>query len=1104
MSGRRELVLASAGAGKTFRISTRIIALLDAGVPPREILASTFTRKAAGEILERVLERLADAALSAEGAGELARHVAGEALEREGPPAAGEEEADGGSARWLALLRALAREIHRTNVGTLDAFFVRAARSFTPELGLPPTWGVADRPTAERLASEALQDVLGDADPGQVVEMVRMLLRGDTARSVHGRLLEQVSELREIGRQIDPRAADPWRPFADGGAGSEGPTADVEDLVRALEAADLPSTQSGEPDGRFARALGRGAEQLRAGDWEGFCAGGLAAKVLDGSLAYHGKDFPPALAEALHRCVEEARAVLVERFHRQSTAMGRLARDFDGALGRRQREEGAYGFHDLTHLLGANREDGGPTGAAITAHADLWYRLDGRVRHLLLDEFQDTSFAQWEALRPLADGLLRPEPEGTDDATVLVVADPKQSIYGWRGARPDLVHRVGRRYAMDEASLELSWRSSAEVLELVNEVFEPLAASEVWAASGDEERERADRAVAAEWLRDFRRHVPAPPMRGVPGHVRLEAGPREENPRRTARPAMMAHAAARIAELERRIPGASIGVLVRHNEAVSRLILELRDRGVDASERSGTRLTDTAAVAGVLALLRMADHPADTIQRYHAARTPIGASVGFVDHGDDEAAHRTAASVRRRLLTEGYGRTLSGWARALCEARAVDRRDVGRLLQLVELGYRWDERPTLRPGDFVRYVESERMEDPRASRIRVMTVHQAKGLEFDVVVLPELDFLLTGGSGGGSAALPERDPETGRVHRVFPYVSRKLRPLLGEVEEAAGQARAAELRDSMGLLYVGLTRARHALHLLVPADDAERGPSSRCDPAWILRHALGARDAVRTGEVLMERGDPGWHRDPAVKLEHAGETAEEPGARAADDGEAGPERGAAAGVPLRISGRRSRILPHRSPSSLEGGGAVDLARTLHLGGVAERARGTLAHAWLEEVGWIEEGPPPETRLREIARREAPSLSREEVEGLLGRFRAWLESGPIREVLSRAAYPQGATIEAEVAFAHRIDGSLVRGQIDRLVIWEEGGAPAAEIVDFKTDAPGAGDAGALEERVAHYRSQIDAYRAAVSAGRGIPRERVGARLVFLEADRVERP
>ena len=69
----RELVLASAGSGKTYHLSSRIIGLLAAGTPPNEILASTFTRKAAGEILERVLVRLAEGASDPEKAQALGR-----------------------------------------------------------------------------------------------------------------------------------------------------------------------------------------------------------------------------------------------------------------------------------------------------------------------------------------------------------------------------------------------------------------------------------------------------------------------------------------------------------------------------------------------------------------------------------------------------------------------------------------------------------------------------------------------------------------------------------------------------------------------------------------------------------------------------------------------------------------------------------------------------------------------------------------------------------------------------------------------------------------------------------------------------------------------
>src|SRR5690606_27151216 len=159
----RELILASAGSGKTFRLSSRIIGLLASGEEPEAVLASTFTRKAAGEILARVLVRLAEAALDPAKATELSGHAS---LEADSPAL--------DCARCLEILAGVARAMHRLNVGTLDSLFIRTAQTFAHDLGLPPGWGIADEPTSRRIRAEALQAVLRQADPGTVVELVRL------------------------------------------------------------------------------------------------------------------------------------------------------------------------------------------------------------------------------------------------------------------------------------------------------------------------------------------------------------------------------------------------------------------------------------------------------------------------------------------------------------------------------------------------------------------------------------------------------------------------------------------------------------------------------------------------------------------------------------------------------------------------------------------------------------------------------------------------------------------------------------------------------------------------------------------------------------------
>jgi ATP-dependent exoDNAse (exonuclease V) beta subunit len=750
--------------------------------------------------------------------------------------------------------------------------------------------------------------------------------------------------------------------------------------------------------------------------------------------------------------------------------MGRLAEHLARAMAAARRAMGAYEFGDVTRLLG------GP--GALCGRPDLFYRLDARVQHVLLDEFQDTSLPQWEALEPLLDGLLL---GGADGRAAVVVADPKQSIYGWRGGEPLLVERVGERYGLEADELSRSWRSSQVVLDLVNRVFEGVEENEVFG------KDDGGRGAAEEWKRAFAHHTAA---KDLPGHVRVMTGPKDEGPGED-RPLLYRRAAELVAELRAEAPGRTIGVLTRKNSTVARIMLELRELGIRASEEGGNPLTDSAAVAAVVSLLRLADHPGDRISRYHVARTPLGEVVGLLDHDDRAAAERAAHGLRRQLLEDGYGRTLDALARRI--AAACDARDRRRLGQLAELGFRYDARATLRTTDFVSLVESERVEDPTAAEVRVMTVHQSKGLEFDIVVLPELDLSLSGR--GSTSSLSYRPHPAGRATRAFPYVgeaTRALFPDIPELHAAAEQAAAARWRDGLSGLYVALTRARHALHILVKPDlngKNELKESGACTSARLVRCALGVEAAVGEDETIFESGDPHW---PHV-VEYEGGSVVEVG-----NGSHGLATGQ---IHLRAAGRGEKSLSQVTPSSLAGGTKVDLALLLRLDRSAAE-EGTLAHAWFEKIGWLEEGEPSDDELRAVAARVSPLLPPASVEALRVRFRGWLATPEIRYLLHRGSYPAGAVVEREAPFLHRTDGRLVEGIIDRLVLLREGGrVVGAEILDYKTDALRPGDAAAITAKAEHYRPQLDAYRAAVAAGYDIPPSRVAARLIFLQATRV---
>lgn len=1071
----RELVRASAGTGKTYTISSRIVGLLAAGAEPDEVLASTFTRKAAGEILDRVLTRLARACLDP---GATTGLVRDSVLPGGAANIAGRDDA-------LRLLGELVRRLHRIDVGTLDALFVRTARCFALELGMPPGWTIADEPLERRLRAEALHEVLGGGEAEDLVELVRRLGREHASRRVYERLQEQADDLLRLRRELEPGSDEPWSPF-ERVPRPDDPVAERERLADRLEAIEPPATGSGRPHSGWADELERAAEAVREGDWDALFGKGIGAKVASGDTDYYSKPIGPEVAARYEEASDLARAELAPEYDRQARAMGRFARRYEEAFAARQREVGAYRFEDVAHLLGAGDRP-------VTAREDLAYRLDRRAAHVLLDEFQDTSQSQWTVLRPLLDRVSAAPREAS---ALVVVADTKQSIYGWRGADPRLVERVSDRYGLTEHRLDRSWRSSPVVLGFVNDLFGEIGENPVLAGvdEGPEETRR--------WASAFDRHRPAGPRAGEPGRVVVEAGPPAGDG------GTMALAAERAKRLHREAPDARIGVLTYTNRSVARVIHELRRRGVEASEEGGTSVDDAAPVAAVLALFRLADHPGDTIARYHVAATPLGRLLGFTDHRDAAAARRLSRRVRRRLVSEGYGAVLADWARGI--ATEVTPAELRRLEQLVELGYRWEGRATLRPEDFARFVRSERVEDPLAAPVRVMTVHQAKGLEFDAVVLPELDRSIAGR--GSGPALPERDPETGRVLRVFPRIGTGRLHLFPEVEEAARQELRSGLRDALSFLYVAVTRARYGLHVLLPADP-EKSISGAKSLARVVRAALDAHDRrVEEGEILYERGEPDWHGAVESAVER-GSGLGRPGARAE------PEEPA----PLRVAATapRRRILSRLSPSEAEGGGEVDLSERLRVDRDRAFVRGSLVHAWCEEIGWLEDGLPERSALLGLGRRVAPRLTDEEIAGHLEGFLRWLEAPAARRALSKQAAlerlgagrpavadpPRAGELHLEVRterpFAFRRGDEIVSGAIDRLVVARrtaDGAAPgptvAAEVLDYKTDEVGGG--ADLEARVEHYRPQLELYRAAAASLHRLEPGAVAARLLFLPA------
>ncbi|MCB0360781.1 MAG: UvrD-helicase domain-containing protein, partial [Bdellovibrionales bacterium] len=357
--------------------------------------------------------------------------------------------------RAQEILSATITQQHRLSICTLDGLFGNLLSRFSLELGLPSDWQIVDESTDRLLRDAALRTTLAETDQQQMTQLLRMLARGRHTRSVWWQLSTQVLTLHELYHESTFDVWN-WLPAA------EAPAA--EDVARALSEfprLELPLTGAGVPDKRWAKARETNIVAFLAGDWEAFLKSGFAAKVFDGTCRFGGKELPANLQAVIEILVAAARAELVKELRAKTLAIYSLLDLFHRHYDEEKRARGMLRFGDVKSFL---------SKASVAGELDsLYYRLDLRFRHLLLDEFQDTSREEWCILQPLVDEVIQRADEGR---SFFCVGDVKQAIYGWRGGVAEIFSALEDRYpSLQETTLDVSYRSAPPVIDCVNRIF---------------------------------------------------------------------------------------------------------------------------------------------------------------------------------------------------------------------------------------------------------------------------------------------------------------------------------------------------------------------------------------------------------------------------------------------------------------------------------------------------------------------------------------------------------------------------------------------------------------------------------------------------------
>ena len=857
------IVQAPAGSGKTELLIQRFLRLLAIVEQPEDILAITFTRKAAQEMRLRVLRALQDAELATEVTSEherLTRTIALDALSRNA-------ECD-----WN-----LIASPNRLRIETVDAFAASVARTMpvTSEAGLP------GRPLTDAQLQAVYRDAaiatldylsLSQSSSGSPAQAVRSLLEhldnnsNAYVRSIIGMLPTRDQWLDITGAGLtDDEQSDAVR------ARLERSLANVIDTLLPQIAQRIPHDCKTELLELMKHAAGNidesdaelnpfeAALNLQQFPEPVSAALPVWRAIADFLLTKEGhwrktvnvkSGFPPTEKERKGRFSDliqmlRRREGLEQRVRgvrkmpsatyteSQWSALRVLFRVLPLAVAELRRLFGELGCTDHTEIaMAANRALGEPESPG-----DIALMLDYKIQHLLIDEMQDTSTSQYGLLTRVIAGW-----EPGDGRTLFCVGDPMQSIYGFRKAEVG-EFLMARRHGIGQVPLQSlllrrNFRSDDALVHWFNTVFGQIMPIEDDPATGAISYSEA-----------------------APGKKATTGNP--DGPSAVVYPLFSAstteEAACTLQVIEKCLAtkdSSSIAVLVRSRTQLRELLVQLRDAKIDFASVEIDRLTDLPEIIDLLALTRALCHDADRLAWLSVLRGPcIGLSWGDL-HAlvrndrdglipdlllDADKTDRLSAEGRKRL--SHAARMLAPYRKRNAAMSLRDRVETAwfslggpaTLSDSQQLDHAYQFLNALVDFDVAGSVEDvveleQRLDELKVSapansdgRLQIMTMHKSKGLQFDHVILhglgrrsrattrPVLNWI----------AMAGRDGETDLLVSPIGARGEADKDPIHEFIHSIEDAKAATEQDR--LLYVACTRARQSLHLIGSVSIAANG-----------------------------------------------------------------------------------------------------------------------------------------------------------------------------------------------------------------------------------------------------------------------------------------
>lgn len=856
-------VRASAGAGKTYQLTVRFLELLKqmdpgvvggAGGRPavaswqahalRQIVAITFTNRAAAEMKDRVILALKDIALETD----KGRNLAAET--RLAP------------AEAKAWLDTILEHFGDFQVRTIDSLLNTLMRAFAIEMGLPPEMdvnfdkeAVLDRCLDTLLASIVWDDPR-DLNRGLIVALVDAYLHIEDAPGMvlERKIRERIRDLYDRACQTAAEPADP-----DHAGALERLNAAGSALLSAMEACGF--TECFRKNERIAEYLKSPRDNLDKAFWNKDSLRQVSKKA-EGFDRRDLGNLDRLFAELKAAAANYIRCHARARIYPYLRALAEIRKEV------RARAESEGELLGGTWLERVNDYLHGDQGSAPYA----LLKMGTAVRHFLIDEFQDTSRRQWEALQVLVEECL------ATGGTLFYVGDVKQAIYGWRGGDWRLFGEVLEEQFPSveperraERVLDTNYRSLPAIVDFNNSLYSTLIdpdlalrlAEYMMPRGTPEDTCRDLAATLAENFRDVAQKLrPRLPEDAGPGLVRVAsilgdsegiAADVEAWLRRQVREAW-----------ERR--GKGIAVLVRSNAQAEAVATWLVAEAIPIVTENSLRLKSSPLVKGLVAFLHFLEYPLDDLAFWGALASPLFAGLVEPEVAADVGAGQALADFLKagrwqrplyrafeRAFPAASGRLVrsvlsrSGYlapydlVREVLAAFDVERRFPDQAVftnRLLEIVFQAETRRSMSLSSFLQFWDETGAEEQVGlpedlSAVRILTIHKAKGLEFPVVFVPFTNW----------KRRPDKEALTSGGELVWLQASGGV-PLPPDLADLRLETTMEDVVENLNTLYVATTRPREELYLYVTCPIRDENPNRQYLAAWVVQ-MMGAANLDR-------------------------------------------------------------------------------------------------------------------------------------------------------------------------------------------------------------------------------------------------------------------